>query len=261
MSCPAAPWMCTSKNAGDRMPSGKLWMFALEAFPKPSVPQWLRFGRLQPRSLGHPAGPVRPTVLLPCTRFAWGELLQARRGTVLQAPPACGSIHLPPISAQAKPYLLGWCGMKTRVALTVSLFFLALDSVHLSAQSIDLPTSKQLIGGDSRPSPAPEQPAHFDGRLSGQALRGYGQCRLWHFRVEIRPVSGGSRYADRARWRIFLTTARSAERQNRRFIPAWPSAPTEPAFYASMGSVADPTGEKQGDTATASSCTNSQSGK
>src|ERR1700758_5576167 len=41
--------------------------------------------------------------------------------------------------------------MKTRVALIISLFLLALDSVHLpaqsgsGAQSIDLPTSKQLI--------------------------------------------------------------------------------------------------------------------
>ena len=75
-------------------------------------------------------------------------------------------------------------------------------------------------------SAADEQPAHVDGRFAGRPLRGDGECRLWHLRVAVRAVAGGSGYADRRADR-FSRRAHAGARRSRRSTPGWRSAATE----------------------------------
>src|SRR3954469_15517049 len=243
MSCPAAPWMCTSKNAGDRMPSGKLWMFAPGG---------------NSEAVRSPMAVIRPssTTIMgsSCRRFpshSFAAVYTIRMGGIIAGVarhcPACASSQLPSVNAQAAPDLLGWCGMKTRVALTVSLFLLALGSVDLSAQSIDLPTSKQLIeeipGHPQRLNSLPISMAVSpDKRYIVTVNAGYGTFESQYDQsLAVLDTQTGV-VTD------FPDNRTEARRAKQTLYSGLAFSPDGAHMYASMGSVTDPTGEKQGDT-------------
>ncbi len=75
--------------------------------------------------------------------------------------------------------------MRIRTLFLVTGSVLSVGAQFLAAQTIDLPTSKQLIEPVPGQSAAAEQPADVDGGLAGRALRGDGECGIRDLRVEV----------------------------------------------------------------------------
>ena len=137
--------------------------------------------------------------------------------------------------------------MKTRVALTVSLFLLALNSIHLSAQSIDLPTSKQLIeeipGHPQRLNSLPISMAVSpDKRYVVTVNAGYGTFESQYDQsLAVLDTQTGA-VTD------FPDNRTEARRAKQTLYSGLAFSPDGAHIYASMGSISDPTGEKQGNT-------------
>src|ERR1700745_761309 len=136
--------------------------------------------------------------------------------------------------------------MNNRVALTVS-FFLVSGSIFACAQSIDLPTSKQLIeevpGHPQRLNSLPISMAVSpDKRYVVTVNAGYGTFESKYDQsLAVLDTQTGT-VADFPDAR---TEARSAKQT---LYSGLAFSPDGGHLYASMGSMTDPSGEKQGDT-------------
>ena len=143
--------------------------------------------------------------------------------------------------------------MKIQVALTAALFLLALDSAHSpaqsasSGQSIDLPTSKQLIeeipGHPQRLNSLPISMAVSpDKRYVVTVNAGYG---TFESRYDQSLAVFDTQTGTVADFPDARTDARRAEQT---LYSGLAFSPDGSHLYASMGSITDPTGEKEGNT-------------
>jgi DNA-binding beta-propeller fold protein YncE len=137
--------------------------------------------------------------------------------------------------------------MNNRVALAVSLLLLVLGSILARAQTIDLPTSKQLIeeipGHPQRLNSLPISMAVSpDKRYVVTVNAGYGTFESKYDQsLAVLDTQTGT-VADFPETR---TEARSAKQT---LYSGLAFSPDGGHLYASMGSITDPTGEKKGDT-------------
>ena len=135
--------------------------------------------------------------------------------------------------------------MKTRVALTV--LFLVWAWTHLSAQSIDLPTSKQLTGEiPGHPQRLNSLPISMavspDKRYVVTVNAGYGTFESQYDQsLAVLDTQTGT-VAD------FPDTRTEARSSRQTLYSGLAFSPDGTHIYAGMGSMTDPAGEKQGDT-------------
>ncbi len=137
--------------------------------------------------------------------------------------------------------------MKNRVAFTALLAGFASSAVSLGAQSIDLPTSKQLTGEiPGHPQPLNSLPISMavspDKRYVVTINAGYGTFESQYKQsVAVLDTQTGT-VAD------FPDDRTEARRANQTLYSGLAFSADGTHLYASMGSVTDANGEKQGDT-------------
>jgi DNA-binding beta-propeller fold protein YncE len=138
-------------------------------------------------------------------------------------------------------------GMKTRVALALSFSCLAFAPILSSAQTIDLPTSKQLTeevpGHPQRVNSLPISMAVSpDKRYVVTVNAGYGTFESKYDQsLAVLDTQTGT-VAD------FPDARTEARRARQTLYSGLAFSPDGTHIYATMGSITDPTGEKQGDT-------------
>src|SRR6516165_592866 len=135
--------------------------------------------------------------------------------------------------------------MYTRLWMTATLSVMAFGAVSLSAQTIDLPTSKQLIEGiPGHPQRLNSLPISMavspDKRYLVTVNAGYGTFESqYNQSLAVLDTQAGT-VAD---FPDVRTEARSAKQT---LYSGLAFSPDGGHIYASMGSITDPTGEKQG---------------
>src|ERR1700676_4495828 len=137
--------------------------------------------------------------------------------------------------------------MKTRIALAAALSLFISSAVSLPAQTVDLPTSKQLIdeipGHPQRLNSLPISMAVSpDKRYVVTVNAGYGTFESQYDQsLAVLDTQTGT-LAD------FPDDRTEARRSKQTLYSGLAFSPDGSHIYASMGSISDPAGEKQGDT-------------